>query len=307
MDTVDPAILTPVRRLTRDIRQASATLGVEEARFLVDAYYQMQDSRIRAKHQERTLGEDLEPNSVLSWLGEQNETLEVQVKGALGRYAAGSSQGQWLLSICGIGPVIASGLLCHIDVEKAKTAGQVWRFAGLDPTVRWDKGQKRPWNAALKRLCFLLAESFVKVKSNPNSVYAPLYDGRKALEQVRNERGEYADQARLSLETKHFRKDTEARKHYLTGRLPPARIHMRALRYMVKIFLADYHAVATWCERKELPPVPYILNQPGHVHHSAPPNMGEVLGLEEAWLTRNRAHGLVAVSAEEQGVRMGRK
>src|SRR5581483_161544 len=25
----------------------------------------------------------------------------------------------------------------HIDIEKAPTAGHIWRFAGLDPTLRW--------------------------------------------------------------------------------------------------------------------------------------------------------------------------
>jgi hypothetical protein len=44
-------------------------------------------------------------------------------------------------------------LLARIDIVKAPTAGHIWRYAGLDPTVRWNKGEKRPWNAGLKVLC----------------------------------------------------------------------------------------------------------------------------------------------------------
>ena len=43
--------LTPILKLTRDLKNASVTLGDDEARFLVDAYYQMQANRITAAQQ----------------------------------------------------------------------------------------------------------------------------------------------------------------------------------------------------------------------------------------------------------------
>ncbi len=143
----------PVGRLTRDLRNAARTLSTDEARFLVDAYYAMQRDRIRAAHQERTLAAGDEPHDVMSWLAGQRETLENQVRRALDAYSGAQMAGMWARSIVGIGPVIAAGLLANIDIKRAPTVGHIWRFAGLDPTTKWSKGVKRPWNGSLKRLC----------------------------------------------------------------------------------------------------------------------------------------------------------
>ena len=37
--------LTPILKLSRDLKNAAVTLGDDEARFLVDAYYQMQANK----------------------------------------------------------------------------------------------------------------------------------------------------------------------------------------------------------------------------------------------------------------------
>lgn len=124
-------ILEPVQRLKRDIAQAAATLDKQEARYLVDAYYAIQDKRKAVHNQVRALGEAKEPNSVLVWLGQQDETLEAQIKRALEKWVMASPLGQWSQSICGIGPVISAGLMAHIDIKEAPTVGHIWNFAGL--------------------------------------------------------------------------------------------------------------------------------------------------------------------------------
>ena len=96
-----------------------------------------------------------------------------------------------MLSITGIGPVIAAGMIANIDIKKCQTAGAIWKFAGLDPTVEWKKGQKRPWNADLKTLCWKLGQSFLKVQSNSNAFYSRLYLERKEYETEKNEKGDY--------------------------------------------------------------------------------------------------------------------
>src|ERR1700744_106745 len=70
--------LTPVARLSKDVRAAASTMGPKEARFLVDTYYQMQDSRIRAAGQVRSMQE--EPHSTLAFFEGQNGMLEEQIK-----------------------------------------------------------------------------------------------------------------------------------------------------------------------------------------------------------------------------------
>jgi len=141
-----------VRKLTKDERFAGIVLGKDEARFLVDAYYQLQDNRIRNDAQVRSMAKDGEPHAVIQWLADMNRTLEDQIKAALDVYSANDPVGKWLRAQVGIGPVIAAGLLAHLDITKAETAGAFWSFAGMEPSKVWHKGEKRPWNAALKVL-----------------------------------------------------------------------------------------------------------------------------------------------------------
>lgn len=129
--------LEPLKRLSRDLKQAASTLSQDEARYLVDSYYQMQDDRKRADSQVKALDTNDEPHEVLAWLGGNTEMLEKSIRSALGTYAAANPVGQWSQRILGIGPVISAGLLAHIDITKAPTVGHIWRFAGLDPTREW--------------------------------------------------------------------------------------------------------------------------------------------------------------------------
>lgn len=131
---------------------------------------------------------------------------------------------------------------------------------------------KRPWNGSLKRLCFLIGESFVKVSNIESDYYGKIYQQRKIYESAKNEAGDYADQAAQALATKNFGAETDARKHYEAGHLPPARIHLRSCRYAVKHFLVDLHSVMYQLEFKEQPPKPWIISHGGHTHYVPPPN-----------------------------------
>lgn len=126
-----------IKRLTKDLANAAKTLDVREARYLVDAYYTMQDYRIASAAQVREMEKSKESNDVLDWAFKQYETMENQIKRALDNWTDANYMGRWAKSICGIGPVISAGLLAHIDIKKAPTAGHIWRFAGLDPTMVW--------------------------------------------------------------------------------------------------------------------------------------------------------------------------
>lgn len=264
--------IEPIARISRDIRQAASTLSDTEARYLVDTYYQVQDFRIASAAQVRSLTDVGEPNAFVGWTQTTMEYIELQIRGALDRYTDQHPVGVWSKSIVGIGPVIAAGLLAHIDIEKAPTVGHIWRFAGLDPTVVWGKGEKRPWNAALKVVCWKAGESFVKVSNHDRDVYGHVYAERKALELARNERGDFAEQAKTALSGKRYGKETVARQAYEQGHLPAAHVHARAKRYAVKLFLAHWHHVAYEVRYGAAPPKPYIIEHGGHTHYIAPPN-----------------------------------
>jgi len=267
---------TLLGRLTKDVKAATATLSVKESRFMVELYYQMQDERIRQAGQVRSLVASGEPHETISWVLAQSETLERNVRGMLDAYTQheATGMGRWARSIVGIGPVIAAGLVANIDITKAPTCGHIWRFAGLDPTQEWRKGEKRPWNASLKTLVWKLGQSFMKTQNNPNDVYGKVYVTRKAREQEKNLAGDFAAQAEAKLAKVKIGKDTDAYKAYSTGKLPPAHIDARARRYAVKLLLAHFHEVAYTRHFGKAPPLPYAISQGGHAHKIDPPNPG---------------------------------
>lgn len=306
------------QKLSKDLKYASATLTADEARFLVDTYYQMQDQRIGTAGQirsidqapERELKEKFtalaenystlfgcsikeakekltadgsyeklvaslkpaEPHETLTFFMNNFQYMEDDLKKALEVYAKAQPIGRWMMSIKGIGPVIAAGLMAHIDIKKAPTAGHIWNYAGLNPEIEWGKGQKRPFNAKLKVLCWKIGESFVKQSNREGDIYGHIYAERKALETAKNERGEYADQAKAKLEKFRIGKNTEAYKWYSRGMLPPAHINARAKRYAVKMFLSHLQQVWWEIETGEKPAKPFAIAILEHAHMVEPPN-----------------------------------
>ncbi len=129
-----------MKLLKGDLLKAAQTLSPREARFIVDFFYQLQDDRKRAGNQQLAAVEaegGVEPNQILRWMTGASGAYERKVQAALAAYSQGQEVGRWAQSQVGIGPIISAGLLAHIDVRRAKTAGAVWRFAGLDVGNPW--------------------------------------------------------------------------------------------------------------------------------------------------------------------------
>jgi len=255
-----------------------------------------------------------QPKGLTVYVCAQIKLLENQVKNSLGAYAAEFCVGKWLQSICGVGPVLSAGFLTTFDIrrhllevkdletgnvsihpesrvvrdkikkgklelisekyEPRHTAGAFWKFAGLDPTVKWEKGKIRPWNARAKVLCFKLGESFVKVQNNDSDIYGKLLIKRKQLELEKNELGDFTDQAAAKLEAFKIGKNTDAYRAYSDGKLPPAHIHSRARRWVVKLFLSHLHHQMYLDYFEKTPPVPFVFsecfNGGVHTHYIQP-------------------------------------
>ena len=256
----------------KEIRDSVKNITSTEARFLVDYYYIAQRERIRFDNQIRSMNKDNEPTLILNFMSGQSDLREKIMKNALDDYTKDHDVGSWMRSIHGIGPVTAAGLLAHIDITRAPTAGAIWSFAGIDGVSKWEKGQKRPFNATLKTLCYKIGEGFVKVSNNEASVYGKLYKERKALETAKNARGDFADQAANLLATKNYSKGTATRKCLEAGLLSPAHIHARARRYAVKMFLSHLHHVMYVTILNKLPPVPFAIAHLNHAHYFEIPN-----------------------------------
>tara|TARA_B100000131_G_scaffold142322_2_gene138481 strand:+ start:1225 stop:2082 length:858 start_codon:yes stop_codon:yes gene_type:complete len=263
--------LTPVKKMEKDILNTAKAFNETEIRVLVDRYYQTQENRKRSANQLRAAIEDGEECTALKYLLEQDKLIENQIKKFLTEFSNSHKVGRWCMANYGIGGVITAGLLAHIDIKKAPTAGHIWNYAGLNPDQVWKKGSKRPWNAQLKTLCWKIGESFVKVSNQDEAFYGQLYSQRKELEVNKNASGQYKDHAEKQLKEKNYNKSTVAYKHYIKGELPPGHVHAIAKRWTVKLFLSHLHYIWYQHEHSDTPPQPYALAQLGHAHLIEPP------------------------------------
>lgn len=236
----------------------------------MDLYYRYQEHRIALAGQQRSLEAAGKPYDIVAHFAAQMKTLERQMTSILDVFTDSSEVGQWSRAQVGVGPIIAAGLLAHIDIEQAPTVGHIWRFAGLDPTVKWEPKTRRPWNADLKVLCWKLGDSFVKVSGKENAIYGHYYRQRKEQEVRKNEAGDFATQAQDTLENRNIR-DIATRRIYDEGKLPPGRLELRARRWAVKLFLSHWHDVAYRERFGEAPPLPYPIVHLGHAHYIEPP------------------------------------
>lgn len=302
MELVD---IETLPQLTRDLRKASGTLSPGEARTLVDLYYQLQIFRIQAGNQNTALAKAEEPHETIGWFNEQFHQLEKDIGKALDAYSAAQEIGAWARQHVGVGPVIAAGLLAHIDISQSPTPSSLWKFAGLAPGQRYERGVKRDWNARLKVLCWKMGESFVKNSGRDNCYYGKLYRERKKFEVDRNnavwevprhavsEQGTIyttdglvvrcaqieghwfvqgnAQAALEALTTKNIR-DADYRATLLSGKLPDGQLDMRARRYAVKRFLVHYWQAGYWLHYGTEPPRAYVLeHMPQHTHEEPCP------------------------------------
>ncbi len=128
---------------------------------------------------------------------------------------------------------------------------------------------RRPWNAALKTLCWKLTDVWMKFGTrHPDSLYARLYREHKGRLGDRNDAGGYAESAKETLASKNFKK-SDTRDAYEAGRWPDGRIDLTARRKAVRVFLAHYWTQG-WLLRnpgkteKDVPR-PWIIAHGGHV------------------------------------------
>lgn len=244
--------------------EQSYELEQSEIGHCVELYYDAQSLRIRHANKERT-----EQRGVLSqWLAEWLGQGEKQIYNKLHQWVESdrpSPEAKWAYSQVGIGPVIAAGLSAYIDVARSRTISSLWRFAGLAPGFdRRVRGEKLPYNARLKVLCWKMGESFVKVSGKEGATYGHIYARFKAHEIDKNASGRYANAAQAELQKKSFKRENVTKKKLESGQLSDAHLHARAMRKAVKQFLSDYWVVGR--KARGLPvTLPYAFEV---LHHS---------------------------------------
>lgn len=276
-DKIDWEDPVSTRRLRKDLRARSKLLDREEARGLIETYYMLQGDRIRTGNRIAALQRGVsvdQPPLVLSMFNNELQHLEELMKPPIEAYVKSQRAGRWLLSLKGIGPILAGACLAHIDVRKARSAGAVQRFAGVDPTLEWNRGERRPFNADLKKTMWLIADSFVKVKNREGAYYGAYYAERKAQEEHRNETGLNAEAAAryLAKRTARDAPDAEWAEILSSGKLPPFLVDKRARRKVINLFINHLYEVMHECEYGKPPEWrPYVIDVLGHKNYLTVP------------------------------------
>ena len=267
-----------VPRAGKEMVLSATKLTNPEARFLVSNYYAAQDARKRSDMQIRHMGDNVALPEVLSYSRDGNAVIEGQVMKCLESWANGSPVGRWCLAQFGVGPVLAAGFLAHLDIERAPTAGHFWSFAGQNPEMKWGKGEKRPYNADLKQLCYHFGECAKRTSNNPDSFYGRIYRDRKEYVVAKNDAGGNAERAKTFTTKSADWKATLAK-----GKLPDGNLDRQAGNYAAKIFLSHLHAVMYWDHYKKAPPKPFAIAHQGHAHEIKIPHMDLFPGFAEAY------------------------
>jgi hypothetical protein len=282
MTTTPIEVSETVQRMRKDIRRSAVSMSIDEARFLVDRYYDFQRIRVATSNQRTASEKGAKPCEAIEFIMGQMETVETMIASAMKVFAAARPIGVWLMAQYGIGPVIAAGLIAHIDFHRAVYVGQIYTFAGLTPGMVWAEGQKRPWNAELRRLCWIASGSFVKFHGRDECVYGHYYARAKARLIARNDAGGFAEQAKAELAAKDYSRDTKAKAAYKQGRYPDGRIDAMARRETVKMLLSHLHTVGRFVETGKVPPAPYVFRIDGHNRYWLPPHRELIDGLDDA-------------------------
>ena len=241
----------------------------------------------------------IEPHNLSQYIGENMELMEKLMADQLGEYAMSKPCGRWLRSLTGIGPILSAGLLANIPMEhdiydkpygkknrkiigrrRVASAVQLQRFAGYDPTITWNAGEVRPFNATLKTLFYKCGESFIKTKSK--SFYGPYYDQKRQELDKLNEEGFFKEYAineyqkrysnkaiRGRVEDEDFETNAEV---YASGKLPKSHIYARCRRHIIKLFISHVWQVFYENTFHEESARPYAIEHLGHCHYIAPPN-----------------------------------
>ena len=190
---------------------------LEHLRITFQRHRIQMSNRIVAVEQERSTVD----TTTIERYRQRFEELEKEVACEIAATVKEHEMWPWLDRVKGIGPGLAGCLVAHIDIERAETVSALWKYAGLgvsDGTAdKPTKGQKLPYNAELKRICFLIGSSFMRA----GSPYRREYD--------------------------------EAKEHYQRQHpdWTPKHVDMAARRKMVKLFLS--HFWRAWREQRGLP------------------------------------------------------
>ena len=136
--------LTSMVKMDKEIKKTLVSCSINDIRFLVDSYYQMQDLRVNLGGKLRSIEQGKAQGAahvsadgkakaeVLQWLYNNMLGMENEIKKALDKWGDNNEVSRWAKQVMGIGPVISAGLVSYFDITKAPSVSHFYSFCGLN-------------------------------------------------------------------------------------------------------------------------------------------------------------------------------
>lgn len=158
------------------------TASVNEIAYLESLRQQMQRHRIQMGNRIAAIerGDSEGNQDIAEYFAGRFEGIESEIAGLIADGVKEHPVYPWLDAVKGIGPGLSGALLAPIDIHRANSISALWRYAGQGVNSegqrdRPTKGKKLPYNANLKKTCYLIGTSFMRA----GSPYRAEYDTAK--------------------------------------------------------------------------------------------------------------------------------
>ena len=193
--------------------------------------------------------------SVLPKLVAIEDEIEGYLKHAAGRHPVWDN---WASKVKGCGLMTLGAVMSRVDIKRVNTVSAMWAHFGFAPGQKREAGKKLDYDAVGRTWCWRLGDSLIK----QNGVFKRVYDERKAYEEAQAlAKGQVVRAAK-----KGDRRNGNGPDEVMTK----MHLHRRAMRYMIKRFLACLWL--EWREAEDLPlQAPYIIGRAygnGRVHQT---------------------------------------
>jgi hypothetical protein len=183
-------------------------MTIPEARYLFKDYVGLQRFQQATRSHVKLLAKTGIPNDVMKFIANNTTYIrKTQFIEIFDIWTDKYPEARWVKSINGFGPAISTGLLCYLDIDKARNTSSFWRRAGLIPhTDRCSRHQadqlisasmdrhgetNPPTEAHIKWICeqtgknFAHFHKFCRKKDQPynwNKIYIALVMPKYSLE-----------------------------------------------------------------------------------------------------------------------------
>lgn len=122
---------------SKDIHVQAASMELLEVRFLVDHMYRIQKQRKAIKESLRILEEKGASHNVAKFVANNSNRLENEIAKLLDVATDQYVPARWVKRFDGLDTRMAAGLMGWVDINKCEYPGQLWSFAGQNPSQRW--------------------------------------------------------------------------------------------------------------------------------------------------------------------------